>query len=173
MKPTKLPWAACAALTLGLFGLIPLSAFGAESDSHRADSQAIKTLFADFNEAFNKHDAHAVAMLFTEGGDFVTFAATTFHGKTNIDKWMQQVFARVPALQRGATLRDIHFLTPDTALLYSDFKTSGLPTPGGSATDQAPGFYDWVVMKEHGRWRIALWHESDLPRRTAPPPPAR
>ena len=88
---------------------------------------------------------------------------------------MGEVFTRVASLHRVATLRDIHFIGPNTALLYSDFQTSGLPAPAGApagADASQPGFYDWVVTREHGSWQISLWHEADLVRRPAGPPAA-
>lgn len=66
-------------------------------------------------------------------------------------------------LQRQATLRAIRFLKPDTAVLYSDTETRGMPGREASSAPE-PGFYDWIVMKRQGRWQIVVWHESNVMR---------
>jgi uncharacterized protein (TIGR02246 family) len=141
------------------------------ADSQEADSAAIKKLFTDFNDAFNKHDAHAAAMLFTADADFINVQAATTHGRAEIEQHLAPLFAaRLKTAHRDVSLRDIRFLRPDTATVDSDFRMSGLMDPNGGPVLPANGLYDWIVMKQNGRWLIAVWHESNLP---APPPPPR
>lgn len=86
------------------------------------------------------------------------------HGPAAIEAHMQQLFAGVGRyLQRQATLRAIRFLKPDTAVLYSDTETRGMPGREASSAPE-PGFYDWIVMKRQGRWQIVVWHESNVMR---------
>jgi len=152
-----------AALAVLLFVAIPLVATWAKpADSHEADSAAIKKLFTDFNDAFNNHDAHAVAMLFADEDDFITVGGASFRGRTAIEQHLAPLFSgRAKTLHREASLRDIHFLSPDTALVTSDTVTSGMTTPDGAAVPAVKGQYDWVVVKQNGRWLIAVWHESN------------
>jgi uncharacterized protein (TIGR02246 family) len=132
------------------------------ADSRDADSAAIKKLFADFNDAFNNHDAHAVAMLFADEDDFITVGGASFRGRTAIEQHLAPLFSgRAKTLHREAALRDIHFLSPDTALVTSDTVTSGMTTPDGGAVPAVKGQYDWVVLRQNGRWLIAVWHESN------------
>jgi uncharacterized protein (TIGR02246 family) len=162
-----------AALAVLLFVSFPLAATWAKpADSHEADSAAITKLFTDFNDAFNNHDAHAAAMLFIDDADFITIQAATTHGSAEIEKHLAPLFAgRLKTAHRDVSLRGIRFLRPDTATVDSDFEMSGLVGPNGAAVPPAKGLYDWIVMKQNGRWLIAVWHESNLP---APPqPPAR
>jgi uncharacterized protein (TIGR02246 family) len=153
-----------AALMVLLFVSLPLAAIWAgQVDSHEADSAAIKKLFTDFNDAFNKHDAHASTMLFAEDADFINIQGATSHGRAEAEQHLAPLFAgRLKTIHRDVTLRNIRFLRPDTATVDSDFETSGLMGPNG-AVPATKGLYDWIVMKQNGRWLIAVWHESNLP----------
>ena len=159
-----------AALTVLLFVLSPMAATWAKpADSREADSAAVKKLFTDFNDAWNNHDTHAVAMLFTDDADYITVQGTTTHGRAEIEQHVAPLFAgRLKTAHRDVTLRDIRFLRPDTATVDSDYEMSGLMGPDGAAVPPAKGLYDWIVMKQNGRWLIVVWHESNLP---APAPP--
>lgn len=149
----------------------PLAAIWASpADSHEADSAAIKKLFTDFNDAFNSHDAHAAAGLFTDDADFITIQAATTHGKAGIEEHLAPLFAgRLKTVHREVSIRDIRFLRPDTATVDSDFVGSGLVGPDGTAVPPTKGLYDWIVMKQNGHWLIAVWHESNLPVPAQPP----
>jgi uncharacterized protein (TIGR02246 family) len=158
------------ALLLGI--LLPWAAARAgQGNSQDADSAAIKKLFSDFNDALNGHNAHAVAMLFSEDADFITLQADTSHGRAEIEEHLAPLFAgRLKTLRRDVTLRGIRFLRPDTATVDSDYVASGLMGANGTAAPPSKGFYDWIVMKQNGRWQIVVWHESNLP---TPAPAAR
>lgn len=160
-----------AALAVLFFVSFPLAAAWAKpAESHDADSAAIKKLFTDFNDAFNNHDAHAAAMLFTDDADFITIQGATTHGKSEIEHHLAPLFAeRLKTAHRDVSLRDIRFLRPDTATVDSDYVMSGLAGPNGAPVPPAKGIYDWIVMKQNGRWLITVWHESNLPVPAQPP----
>lgn len=162
-----------AALAILLFVSFPLAATWTKpADTNEADSAAIKKLFADFNDAFNNHDAHAAAMLFTDDADFIIVPGTTFTGKAAIEQHLAPLFAgRLKAVHRDVSLRGIRFLRPDTATVDSDFETTGVTGSNGATAPPVKGLYDWIVMNHNGRWLIAVWHESNLP--AAAPPPAK
>ena len=158
-----------AALAALIFVAFPLAATWAKPvDSHEADSAAIKKLFADFTKGFNNHDAHGVAMQFTEDGDFINVAAATTHGRAGIEQHLAPLFAgRLKSAHRDVTMRGIRFLRPDTATVDIDYEMSGVMGPDGATVPSAKGLYDWIVVKQNGHWLIAVLHESNLP--AAPP----
>jgi uncharacterized protein (TIGR02246 family) len=160
-----------SAMVILLLVSLPLAVSWAKpADAQEADSAAIQKLFNDFNDAFNNHDAHAAAMLFTDDADFINTQAVTTHGRAGVEQHLGPLFAgRLKAIHRDVSLRDIRFLRPDTATVDSDYETSGAMTANGIGVPPAKGLYDWIVMKQNGRWLIVVWHESNLP---APPPSA-
>ena len=99
---------------MAIFLLVPVSlavTWAKPADSQEADSAAVKKLFNDFNEAFNNHDAHAVAALFTDDADFINTQAVTTHGKAEVEQHLAPLFAgRLKAVRRDVVLRDVRFL---------------------------------------------------------------
>ncbi len=138
--------------------------FAAGSGARAADTAAIEKLFETFNAVANARDAHAMAALFAADADFININGLLEHGPAAIEAHMRQLFAGAGRhLQRQATLRGIRFLSPDTAVLYSDTQTTGAPGHETPSTAEA-GFYAWIVMKRQGRWQIVMWHESPVRR---------
>ena len=160
-----------AALAVLFFALFPLAATWAKpADSQEVDSAAIKKLFTDFNDAFNSHDAHAATMLFAADGDLIDGRASKSQGRTGIEQHLLPLFAgRLKTAHRDIWLQDIRFLRPDTATVDGYFEMSGLVGPDGAAVPPTKGLYDWIVMKQGGRWLIAVWHESNLQAFPTPP----
>jgi uncharacterized protein (TIGR02246 family) len=137
------------------------------ADASDMDKAAIQTLFVDFNNALNNHDAHAAAMLFTEDGDFIGIQGKIVHGRADIEQQMAPLFNGIlKTMHRDVTLRGVRFLRPDVATVDSDYVTTGVVGANGVPAPATKGLYDWIVTKQDGRWLIAVWHESNLP---APP----
>lgn len=130
----------------------------------QADSAAIKMLFDEFNNAFNNHDAHAVAMLFTDNADFITVQGAKSQGRAAIEEHLAPLFAgRLKTVHRDVTSPDILLLRPDVATIDSNYETTGIAGPNGTPAPATKGLYDWIVTKQNGHWLIAVWHESNLP----------
>src|ERR1700691_3970491 len=51
-----------------------------------ADSAAVKAVVAGYDDAFNKHDAHAVGALFADEGDFTNMRGASKHGRKDIEQ---------------------------------------------------------------------------------------
>jgi ketosteroid isomerase-like protein len=56
-----------------------------KQSSADADSVAIKQVVAPWSDAFNRHDSRAVAMLFSEDGDFTNPQGLHRHGRQEIE----------------------------------------------------------------------------------------
>jgi uncharacterized protein (TIGR02246 family) len=167
MTPTRVR-AAAAVLLLVSFSLA--ATWAKPADSREADTAAINKLFNDFNDSFNNHNAHAVSMLFTDDADFTTIAGATTQGRAGIEQHLAPLYAgRLKTIHREVTVRAIRFLRPDTATVISDYVTTGLTGPNGTAAPAGKGVYDWIVTKQNGSWLITAWHEANLP---PPPPPS-
>src|SRR5262245_60232230 len=63
-----------AAIAISLLSHFPLSTASAQtvSPAEAADTAAIKQVVAAYMDGWNSRDAHALAMLFTEDGDYTT-----------------------------------------------------------------------------------------------------
>jgi uncharacterized protein (TIGR02246 family) len=158
-----------AALALGA-ALAPKAALAASARAASAkDEGAVKQLFDDFRSALNSHDAHAVAALCTEDVDFIVIGGEDIRGRNAVIEHLQPLFnGRLKTMDRSAEVQEVRFLRPDVAIVVGNYESRGVTRPDGSAVPPAKGVYDWVVVRRAGQWRIALWHEANLP---APAPP--
>ena len=50
------------------------------------DDQAVRNVLASFDEAFNRHDADAVAALYTDDAEFVNVAGMWWRGRAEIKR---------------------------------------------------------------------------------------
>jgi uncharacterized protein (TIGR02246 family) len=140
-----------------------LSARAASSES-AADSAAIKELVMAFTNDFNRHDAQAVATHFTEDADFTNVQGMTTHSRKGIEEHFVPLFkGRLANAHRTVSVRGIHPLSPTIAAVTTDYELKGAKDTSGADQGLRKGIYDWVVVKQNGRWMIAVFHESDLP----------
>jgi uncharacterized protein (TIGR02246 family) len=127
------------------------------------ESPAIKNVITGFTDSFNQHNAHAVAMWFTEDADFTNVGQVTSHGRQDIEAHFVPLFAgRLKNSHRTYTLRTIRFLTPSVASVAMDYELADTTDSSGKVVPLRKGFYDWVVTKQNGRWLINVLHESEL-----------
>src|SRR5215469_1687312 len=56
-------------------------------------SAAIKMAVADWISAFNRHDAHATTMAYSEDADLTNMIEVNYHGRQEIEQLFQTIFA--------------------------------------------------------------------------------
>lgn len=74
----------------------PSPATAAAKPDPAAQVEAVKKTAEAFAEAFNKHDAKAVAALWTEDGEYIDAAGQRFDGRAAIEKEYEAFFAAAP-----------------------------------------------------------------------------
>jgi uncharacterized protein (TIGR02246 family) len=123
-----------------------------------ADSAAIKQCVATFADAWNSHDAHAVAMRYVEDGDFSSVKGEASHGRKELEDHYNTIFSTFLKNARTTdTLRSIRFLAPDIASVDIDWLVTDPAAPGGVLRK---GLLTWIVTKRSGQWMITIYHES-------------
>lgn len=128
------------------------------------ESAAINKVIDGFTDAFNRHDAHTIAMWFTEDADYTNSRQVTTHGRRAIEEHFVPLFAGgiLKSSHRSGSVRSIRFLTPEVASVYIDYTLTGTTSPDGTELAPRKGLYDWIVTKQNGRWLINVLHESEL-----------
>jgi uncharacterized protein (TIGR02246 family) len=156
-----------ATLAVFLLASLPLAISSAQGQSTTsADAAAIKQAVADFTDAFNRHDPRSTAACFSEDADLTNTRGMSNHGRKEIDEHYGSLFAGfLKNAHRTVSVRNIRFLTPEKALVDSDWEMTGSKAPDGSNLDIPirKGLLDWVMAKENGRWLITIFHESEFP----------
>ena len=150
-----------AIVVFALAAAMPMSAGG---DAHDKDRESIARTVANFEDAWNRHDAHAFAMTFTEDADFTNVFGAQAQGRANIEAFHVPPFAGIfsESHQTGA-IRSIRFLRPDLASVDVDWQMTGLKTPDGAARPPRKGLLDWVMARQgDGSWLIQVMHNTEL-----------
>jgi uncharacterized protein (TIGR02246 family) len=144
-----------------LFLSFSAASSGAQMATNRdADTAAIKQTVATFQDAWNSHDAHAVAMRYLEDGDFSSIKAEDSHGRKELEEHYTTIFSTfLKNAHTTDTVRSIRFLGPDLASVDIDWLVNERSAPGGVLRK---GLLTWVVTKRNGQWMIAIYHEQSF-----------
>jgi uncharacterized protein (TIGR02246 family) len=123
-----------------------------------ADTAAIKQMVAAFQDTWNSHDAHAVALRYVEDGDFSSVKGEDSHGRKELEEHYTTVFTTfLKNAHTTDTVRSIRFLAPDLASVDIDWLVTEPNAPGGVLRK---GLLTWIVSKSKGQWMITVYHES-------------
>lgn len=126
-----------------------------------ADSAAIKKCVAAWEDAWNRHDAHATAMQYVEDGDFSNTAGVPSHGRKELEDHYNAVFnANLKEAHRTDSVKSIRFLSPELASVDIDWQMTGAKTPDGKDIPLRKGLLTWIVSKHGAEWMITIYHES-------------
>jgi uncharacterized protein (TIGR02246 family) len=136
-----------------------------QTKASEADSTAVKQVVANYDNAFNQHDAHGVGALFAEEGDFTNMRGASRHGRKDIEQNYGNLFAGgLKSSHRTDTVKNVRFLTPEIAQVDADWEMAGTKAADGSDNPTRKGYLDWVVAKVNGQWLIVVFHESEFPK---------
>jgi uncharacterized protein (TIGR02246 family) len=150
---------------VALTALLSFTFFAAGSQAQMAsnrdaDTAAIKQAVAAFQDAWNSHDAHAVAMRYVEDGDFSSIKAEDSHGRKELEEHYTTIFSTfLKNAHTTDTVRSIRFLGPELASVDIDWLVNEPSAPGGVLRK---GLLTWVVTKRNGQWMIAIYHEQSF-----------
>jgi uncharacterized protein (TIGR02246 family) len=121
------------------------------------DRVAIEKLTNDMIQAFDKRDAAAVAANWTEEGAFIHNDGEPIRGRAEIQKGYEEFFRTLkgkPKLEIQSDALDIP--SADMAV-----KQTTLRLKGDEGEVVASGRQDTLLVREGGRWKIAIVREWD------------
>jgi uncharacterized protein (TIGR02246 family) len=156
-------------LIAAIFVLAPRTTVGRAQDKVQgpgtdADAKAIQQVFAEWYEAFSRHNARAASMAFVEDADFTNMGGAHDHGRKEIDAHLARVFAgNLKDARRTDLVKSIRFLTPELASVDADTVITGTKAADGSEMPPRKGLMTTTMMKKNGRWYIAVFHEIEFP----------
>jgi uncharacterized protein (TIGR02246 family) len=102
-------------------------------------------------------------MWFVDDGDFVSVSGVTFHGRKAIaDHYVTAFSSTLKDAHRTDTVKSIRFLSPVIASVDVDWEMTGARTAGGAERPLRKGLLEPVLIKQNGRWLIAVFHETEF-----------
>lgn len=125
-----------------------------------AEIQAQSTAFV---EAYNQHDAKAIAALWTADAEYVSDSGTAYVGQAAIEQFYAEHFLAHPDSSMRIVIDSLRQLSDGVAI--EDGRAIVSPPPAGSAGVSA---YTAVHVKVDGQWRMAsvrdAWVDASITR---------
>lgn len=180
MRPAR-----CSLIVFLLGGLACLAAAGADPDQpaarkspakpairaavpiaavrkaeHEAEA-AVNASAKSFAEAYNRHDAKAIAAGFTTSAEFVTEEGTVLHGREAIEQHFAAVFTDVPDSRVALRVEAVRVIADNVVV---EEGTVSSVSNGDALPEHSR--YVAVHVKQEGRWLVARTrdfpHDSDV-----------
>jgi len=148
---------------VSLLGIVmAMTAAGAVDSS--SDEQAVRKVLASFDEAFNKHDADAVAALYTDDAEFINISGMWWRGRAEIRRGTAFVLANI--FQNTTIQTDsisVRFPTRDTAIAVITQHTVGsFVLPDGTRISSTSARLTYFLVKAGGCWMIAGGQNTEI-----------
>jgi uncharacterized protein (TIGR02246 family) len=114
-----------------------------------AEIQSITQLDKDYEAAYNRGDANAVAAFYTNDAEYVDEGGNVVSGRHDIEKLLAEEFTTKPGAKLEIDVKRVRLLSPDV-LVEEGIAT--IAAPGGP---QGASRYVAVYIKRAGNWKIS------------------
>ena len=133
--------------------------YGGEEAVNTGDESAVRALYQQLMDGWNKGSGDAFAAAFTEDGDLVAFDGTHFEGREEIAPFHQQLFDKwLKGSRLVGEVKDVRFLGPDVAVMHAVGSTvmrgKSEPSP------ERDSIQTLVAVREAGEWRLAAFQNT-------------
>jgi uncharacterized protein (TIGR02246 family) len=115
------------------------------------EEDAIRRWVRDYTDAWNRHDAKALALLFAEDANLVGGSGGVISGRHHIEEVMAEEHATsLKGRNLAVTIEEIRFLKPDLAVVNGTYEATG--TGSSTQADTLKGLYTLIAGKERRKW---------------------
>jgi uncharacterized protein (TIGR02246 family) len=126
-----------------------------------ADESAVRDLYRELMDGWNRGSGEAFAAVFTEDGDLIGFDGTHFEGRAEIATFHQELFDKwLKGTRLVGRVKDVRFLSPDVALMHAVGSTvmrgKSRPSP------ERDSIQTLVATRQSGEWRLAAFQNTRL-----------
>jgi uncharacterized protein (TIGR02246 family) len=133
---------------------LPSNVGGIRSDLDK--EAAIRAIYKDFVETWNRHDPEALAKMWALDGDHVEPDGRHADGRDAIHELLTKQHSTVfkdTTLTLG--IDDVWFVTENVALVDGTYEITGIVAPDGQKIPARKGHLTSVLLLEGGKWWIA------------------
>ena len=126
-----------------------------------ADEAAVRGLYQQLMDGWNRGSGDAFAAVFAEDGDLVAFDGTHFEGREEIAPFHQQLFDKwMKGSRLVGQVKDVRFLSPDIALMHA---VGGTVMRGKSEpSPERDSIQTLVAIRRDGEWRFAAFQNTRI-----------
>jgi uncharacterized protein (TIGR02246 family) len=126
-----------------------------------AEEEAVRDLYRELMNGWNRGDGEAFAAVFAEDGDLVAFDGTHFEGRAEIAPFHQELFDRwMKGTRLIGRVKDVRFLSPDVALMHAVGST--IMRGKSEPSPERDSIQTLVAVRRDGEWRLAAFHNIRL-----------
>ncbi len=130
----------------------------------QATKNVIDGLAAKLAEAWNRHDARALAAIFAEDADFTNVFGVAVKGRAGIEGLHAPIFQNMfRDSHLTVTQTRIRLMRPDIAAVDVKWTMTGARDPHGNPWPEREGLLNWIATRHGDRWLIDVSHNMDLP----------
>jgi uncharacterized protein (TIGR02246 family) len=132
------------------------------STERSRDEAAVRDVYQQFMEAWNRGSGTALAQVFTQDGDLVGFDGTHLKGRRDIAQFHQRLFDRwLKGSRLVGKVIDVRFLAADVALIHA---VGGTVLRGRrSPAPERDSIQTLVATRDdEGGWRLAAFQNTRL-----------
>ena len=120
--------------------------------------EAIKALYRQLLEAWNRQDAKSYAALFSDDANMIGFDGSQIDGQAAIEEHLSAIFAHHKTARYVWKVREVRFLTPEIALLRG---VVGMIPPGKSdIMPERNAIQSLIAEKYVDEWGITLFQNT-------------
>ena len=130
-----------------------------EETVNLADEEAVRDLYRQLMDGWNRGSGATFAAAFTEDGDLVAFDGTHFKGRREIEPSHQELFDRwMKGTRLVGEVKDVRFLGSDVAVMHA---VGGTVMRGKSRpSPERDSIQTLVATRESGEWRLAAFQNT-------------
>ncbi len=136
--------------------------------NHSADEAAVRGLYQELMDGWNRGSGDAFAAVFTEDGDLVAFDGTHFEGRAEIAPFHQELFDKwLKGTRLVGKVKGVRFLGPDVAVMHA---VGGTVMRGKSEpSPERDSIQTLVAVRQNDEWHLAAFQNTRLrPMSNAP-----
>ena len=129
--------------------------------NHAADEVAVRDLYRELMDGWNRGSGEAFAAVFAEDGDLVAFDGTHFEGREEIAPFHQELFDKwMKGTRLVGRVKDVRFLSPDVALIHAVGST--IMRGKSEPSPERDSIQTLVATRQNGEWRLAAFQNTRL-----------
>ncbi len=135
-----------------------------QTTTKAADEAAIRDLFRELRDDWDRGNGESYGSRFTEDGNYVVFDGTHLKGREEIGSSHQQLFDTwLKGSRLLAQIENLRFLSPEVALLLA----TGAALQAGQTepSPEAVSIQTMVAVKREGVWLFAAFQNTRVQQR--------
>lgn len=134
-----------------------------QQTSQSPDESAVRGLYQEFMDAWNRGSGEDFAAGFAHDGDLIGFDGTHLKGRQEIGPFHQELFNKyLKGTRLVGQVTNVRFLAPDVALMHA---VGGTIMRGKSqASPERDSIQTLVAIRTDNQWRLAAFQNTRLRR---------